>query len=68
MNQKWSTKKYPFTRYFLGDVRDKERLARAFHGVNYVIHAEALKQVPAAEYNPVDVLYTSLLKDSSLHS
>ena len=39
-------------RFFLGDIRDKERLLRAFEGVDYVVHAAALKQVPALEYNP----------------
>ncbi|HBT16007.1 MAG TPA: UDP-N-acetylglucosamine 4,6-dehydratase (inverting), partial [Firmicutes bacterium] len=42
----------PQMRYFLGDVRDVNRLTQAMRGVNYVIHAAALKQVPAAEYNP----------------
>ena len=41
-------------RFFIGDVRDKERLTRALNGVDYVIHAAALKQVPACEYNPID--------------
>lgn len=48
-------------RYFIGDVRDKERLYRAFHGVDYVIHAAALKQVPAAEYNPFEAVKTNIL-------
>ena len=48
-------------RYFLGDVRDKERLERAFNEVNYVIHAAALKQVPAAEYNPTEFIKTNVL-------
>ena len=61
MSQKWSTKKYPCIRYFLGDVRDKERLTRAFHNVNYVIHAAALKQVPAAEYNPGEFIKTNII-------
>lgn len=60
MSQKWNTKKYPCIRYFLGDVRDKERLVRAFHGVDYVIHAAALKQVPAAEYNPGECIKTNI--------
>ncbi len=60
MAQKWSVKKYPFIRYFLGDVRDKERLIRAFTGVDYVIHAAALKQVPAAEYNPSEFVKTNV--------
>src|SRR5262245_10451289 len=41
-------------RFFLGDVRDKDRLKRAFEGVDYVVHAAALKQVPAGEYNPFE--------------
>lgn len=60
MAQAWSTKKYPFMRYFLGDVRDKDRLMRAFAGVDYVIHAAALKQVPAAEYNPSECIKTNI--------
>lgn len=47
-------------RYFIGDVRDKERLMRAFAGVDYVIHAAALKQVPACEYNPVEAVKTNV--------
>ena len=61
MSQKWNTKKYPCIRYFLGDVRDKDRLTRAFNGVDYVIHAAALKQVPAAEYNPAEFIKTNIL-------
>jgi len=61
MSQRWSTKKFPCIRYFLGDVRDKERLSRAFYGVDYVIHAAALKQVPAAEYNPEEFIKTNIL-------
>lgn len=52
--------KYPI-RYFIGDVRDIERLNRAFHGVHYVIHAAALKQVPAAEYNPFEAVKTNII-------
>ena len=44
---------YPNLRFFLGDIRDKPRLVRALEGIDYVIHAAALKQVPAAEYNPM---------------
>jgi len=61
MSQRWSMKKYPCIRYFLGDVRDKERLNRAFHDVDYVIHAAALKQVPAAEYNPEEFIKTNII-------
>lgn len=52
--------KYPI-RYFLGDVRDKERLYRAFEGVDYVVHAAALKQVPACEYNPFEAIKTNIM-------
>ncbi|NQS97262.1 MAG: UDP-N-acetylglucosamine 4,6-dehydratase (inverting) [candidate division Zixibacteria bacterium] len=48
-------------RYFIGDVRDKDRLYRAFRGVDIVIHAAALKQVPTAEYNPLEVIKTNIL-------
>ena len=61
MSQRWSMKNYPCIRYFLGDVRDKERLNRAFYGVDYVIHAAALKQVPAAEYNPEEFIKTNII-------
>lgn len=47
-------------RYFIGDVRDGDRLVRAMHGVDYVIHAAALKQVPAAEYNPTECIRTNI--------
>ncbi|MDU4959250.1 MAG: UDP-N-acetylglucosamine 4,6-dehydratase (inverting) [Sporomusaceae bacterium] len=50
----------PAMRYFLGDVRDKERLIQAFNGVDYVIHAAALKQVPSAEYNPMECVKTNI--------
>ncbi|MBW2559312.1 MAG: UDP-N-acetylglucosamine 4,6-dehydratase (inverting) [Deltaproteobacteria bacterium] len=61
MSQTFSMEQYPCMRYFIGDVRDKERLARAFEGVDYVIHAAALKQVPAAEYNPLEAIKTNIL-------
>ena len=47
-------------RFFIGDVRDKERLTRALNGVDYVIHAAALKQVPACEYNPIEAIKTNI--------
>ncbi|MBF0344029.1 MAG: UDP-N-acetylglucosamine 4,6-dehydratase (inverting) [Nitrospirae bacterium] len=52
--------RYPI-RYFIGDVRDRERLYRAFNGVDYVIHAAALKHVLAAEYNPFEVVKTNII-------
>lgn len=61
MSQRWSQRKYPCIRYFLGDVRDKDRLVRAFNGVDYIIHAAALKQVPAAEYNPAEFIKTNIM-------
>src|SRR6202142_2535255 len=45
---------HPSLRYFIGDVRDADRLRRALHGIDIVIHAAALKQVPACEYNPIE--------------
>lgn len=60
MEQRFSREKYPCMRYFIGDVRDKERLYRAFRGVDYIIHAAALKQVPAAEYNPTECIHTNV--------
>jgi UDP-N-acetylglucosamine 4,6-dehydratase len=61
MAQRFPVSQYDCIRYFIGDVRDKERLYRAFHGVDYVIHAAALKQVPAAEYNPFEAVKTNIL-------
>ncbi|MEP6904812.1 MAG: polysaccharide biosynthesis protein, partial [Gemmatimonadales bacterium] len=52
--------RYPNIRYFIGDVRDRDRLYRAFDGVDVVIHAAALKQVPAAEYNPIEAVKTNV--------
>ncbi|RPA50715.1 UDP-N-acetylglucosamine 4,6-dehydratase (inverting) [Shewanella vesiculosa] len=57
MQQKFND---PCMRYFLGDVRDGDRLMQAFRGVDYVIHAAALKQVPAAEYNPMECIKTNI--------
>ncbi len=51
----------PCIRYFLGDVRDRYRLNRAFYDVDYVVHAAALKQVPAAEYNPFEAVKTNIM-------
>jgi UDP-N-acetylglucosamine 4,6-dehydratase len=48
-------------RYFIGDVRDRDRLQRAFHDVDMVIHAAALKQVPACEYNPIEAVLTNII-------
>ena len=50
----------PFMRYFIGDVRDQDRLKTAMKGVDFVVHAAALKQVPAAEYNPMECIKTNI--------
>jgi len=52
---------HPTLRYFIGDVRDRERLLRAMHGVDVVVHAAALKQVPACEYNPMEAIKTNIM-------
>ena len=52
---------HPSLRYFIGDVRDRERLRRAFQGVDVVVHAAALKQVPACEYNPNEAILTNVI-------
>jgi len=56
----------PSIRYFIGDVRDRERLSRALYGVNIVVHAAALKQVPACEYNPMEAIKTNILGSSNV--
>jgi len=57
---------HPSLRYFIGDVRDVDRLRRAMHGVDYVVHAAALKQVPACEYNPMEAIKTNILGSSNV--
>ena len=54
-------KKYPTIRYFIGDIRDRFRLQRAFQDIDIVIHAAALKQVPTAEYNPMEFVQTNVI-------
>lgn len=60
MAQEYPTSKYPQVRFFLGDVRDYPRFKRALQGIDVVIHAAALKQVPAAEYNPDEFIKTNI--------
>ncbi len=61
MQQEFSPAELKKMRFFLGDVRDKERLSRAFEGIDMVVHAAALKQVPAAEYNPSEFIKTNIM-------
>ncbi len=60
MAQEFSELNYPAIRYFIGDVRDQERLKRAFNGIDYVIHAAAMKHVHIAEYNPDECVKTNI--------
>jgi UDP-N-acetylglucosamine 4,6-dehydratase len=60
MSHDYPVEKYPFMRYFIGDVRDINRLKRAFQGVDYVIHAAAMKHVHIAEYNPTECISTNV--------
>jgi UDP-N-acetylglucosamine 4,6-dehydratase (inverting) len=61
MSQELSPQRYGALRYFIGDVRDQDRLRRALEGIDIVVHAAALKQVPAAEYNPFECIKTNVL-------
>lgn len=66
MAQQFPDSKYPGIRYFIGDVRDEARLRRALEGIDVVVHAAALKQVPAAEYNPFECIKTNVLGAQNL--
>jgi len=66
MSQKFPTKKHKSIRFFIGDVRDRGRLRRALEGIDTVVHAAALKQVPAAEYNPMEFIHTNVLGAENL--
>lgn len=61
MSQMYPKLQYPQLRFFIGDIRDKDRLVRALEGVEVVIHAAAMKQVPAAEYNPFECIKTNII-------
>jgi UDP-N-acetylglucosamine 4,6-dehydratase len=60
MQEAWPQDRYPFLRFFIGDVRDRDRLELAMRDVDYVVHAAALKQVPTAEYNPFECIRTNV--------
>ena len=66
MSEEYPAKKYPAIRFFIGDVRDRDRLIRACKDIDYVIHAAALKQVPVAEYNPMEFIKTNIIGASNL--
>lgn len=66
MSQRFGEERYPCIRYFIGDVRDRDRLYRALDGVDIVVHAAALKQVPACEYNPFEAVKTNILGAANL--
>ena len=61
MSNKFPTSKYPQMRYFIGDVRDKERIERALEKIDCVVHAAALKQIATAEYNPIECIKTNII-------
>jgi len=61
MAQEYPKEKYPMIRFFIGDVRDEARLVRATEGIEVIIHAAALKQVPTAEYNPEECIKTNII-------
>lgn len=61
MMQRFAPQEFPAMRYFIGDVRDSARLRRALEGIDIVVHAAALKQVPATEYNPFEAIKTNIL-------
>ena len=60
MQEAWPQDRYPFLRFFIGDVRDRDRLELAMRDIDYVVHAAALKQVPTAEYNPFECIRTNI--------
>ena len=66
MQRNFPEDKFPQIRFFLGDIRDRSRLTRALEGIEIVIHAAALKQVPAAEYNPFEFIKTNVLGSENL--
>ncbi len=66
MSNKFPQSKYPGIRFFLGDIRDQARLSRAFEEIDIVVHAAALKQVPTAEYNPIEFINTNIVGSNNL--
>ena len=66
MAQEYPVDKYPQVRYFIGDIRDESRIRRALKGIDYVIHAAAMKHVPIAEYNPMECVKTNVMGAENL--
>ncbi len=66
MQEKYPKNKYPFIRFFLGDIRDLDRLSFATRNIENIVHAAALKQVPAAEYNPFEAVKTNIIGAQNL--
>jgi UDP-N-acetylglucosamine 4,6-dehydratase (inverting) len=66
MGLEFPERRYPGLRYFIGDIRDENRLRRALEGIDIVVHAAALKQVPAAEYNPFECIKTNVIGAQNL--
>jgi len=66
MGQEYPSDKYPQIRFFIGDIRDEARVKRALKGIDYVIHAAAMKHVPIAEYNPMECIKTNVLGAENL--
>jgi UDP-N-acetylglucosamine 4,6-dehydratase/5-epimerase len=66
MQQLFPMERHPFMRYFIGDVRDRDRLELAMRDIDYVVHAAALKQVPTAEYNPFECIRTNVFGAENL--
>lgn len=66
LQKEFNLNNFPHIRYFLGDVRDRSRLTRALSGIDIVVHAAALKQVPAAEYNPFEFINTNIIGAENL--
>ncbi len=61
MRQKFPEDQYPELRFFIGDIRDRDRLRRACEDIDYIIHSAAMKQVPASEYNPMECIKTNII-------
>src|SRR6476620_6561407 len=66
MAQELPVSKYPMLRYFIGDVRDYDRLKTALNGIDIVVHAAAMKHVPIAEYNPMECIKTNIIGAENL--